>query len=452
MSNTRRKIFDSAELVTSQSRCFNNRSMESVRLSVCPDDVLVDRKVSVQVSGLEARQNVTVYTSVKGDKGVAFASCGCYQATTDGRLDLESMPSSSGTYTGIDGMGFIWSMLPSVGQRPGVQLLHSDVTKPQIVDISVYNGHLGFIDLCKGLSDSPVAKTVLKRWYKSQDVSRIPITSGRIRGSLFVPNGDRQFPGIIDIVGLEVGVMENRAALLASHGYVVMALPYYGYEDLPKHIVNLDLQYFKEAVTFMDTHIHVKPGGLGIIANSKGAEFAQLMAIHCDKIKYMVSVNGMPYITFFPIRNGDVSYPPAVKLDLSSCDFTDEGVVGRKGHILDTEKFIKVWESDVKILSICGSDDLNLHPDLQQLRVDCFPPDKRDNIELVTYKGAGHLIEPPFTPHCRASYNKLIQNNLVWGGNPIDHAYAQDDSWRRILHFLTKHFHGEDTVSKLHKL
>ncbi|XP_033752827.1 acyl-coenzyme A amino acid N-acyltransferase 1-like [Pecten maximus] len=157
----------------------------------------------------------------------------------------------------------------------------------------------------------------------------------------------------------------------------------------------------------------------------------------------MASVNGMPYITFYPIRDGEILHPPAIKLDLSSCDITEEGVVGRNGHCFDTGKFTKIWESDVKILSICGEDDLNLHPDLHQLQVDCFPANKRDNIELVKYKGAGHLIEPPFTPHCYASYNKLIRNCLVLGGNRIDHAHAQEDSWRRILQFFAKHFHGK---------
>ncbi|XP_021371263.1 acyl-coenzyme A amino acid N-acyltransferase 1-like [Mizuhopecten yessoensis] len=417
--------------------------MNGIRLSVDPNDVLVDEKVSVRASGLEARQQVTVYTSVKGDKGVTFASSGCYQATEDGELDLESMPSSAGTYTGVDGMGFIWSLLPSPGQRPGTQLLQNDVTKPQTVDISVYSGHRCLEDLCSGLLDAPLVTNVLTRWYKPNGVSRTPITSGRLRGTLFLPRGSGPFPGVIDIAGLELGVLENRAALLASHGYAVLALPYYGYEDLPKHTNKLDLQYFKDAAAFLDTHTHVKPGGLGILANSKGAEFAQLTAIHCPQIKCMVRVNGMPYITFFPIRDGDVLYPPAVNLDLSSCELTHEGVVGRNGHCFDTEKFTKVWESDVKILSICGGDDLNLPPDLHQLQVNCFPVNKRDDIELVKYKGAGHLIEPPFSPHCRASYNKLAQNNLVWGGNPKDHAAAQEDSWRRILQFFSKHFHGK---------
>ena len=35
-----------------------------------------------------------------------------------------------------------------------------------------------------------------------------------------------------------------------------------------------------------------------------------------------------------------------------------------------------------------------------------FPKDKKDNFQIISYPGAGHLIEPPYAPLCRKSYNK----------------------------------------------
>ena len=37
---------------------------------------------------------------------------------------------------------------------------------------------------------------------------------------------------------------------------------------------------------------------------------------------------------------------------------------------------------------------------------DNLPPEKSDNFHIVTYEGAGHLIEPPYTPLCEMSYHK----------------------------------------------
>ncbi|XP_033734777.1 bile acid-CoA:amino acid N-acyltransferase-like [Pecten maximus] len=439
ISVLRKPLYFVSKLRTVGFRCINTRAMDGVQLSIRPNDVLVDERVSVHVSGLASNQKVTIYSTIKGNKGEVFASCGCYSSGKDGTVDLENTPAVSGTYTGTDGMGFIWSMCATSGEKLGLRLLQSDVTKPQLVNISVHNGHLSLTDLCQGHSKPPMVSDVLSRWYKSPEVSRIPVMSGRLRGTLFLSNGPGPFPGVIDMYGAGGGVMEHRAALLASRGFAVYALPFFGYQDLQKSFNDLDLNYFKEAVTFLDTHTHVQSDGIGIIATSKGAELGQFLAIHCPLVKAIVSINGMPYLSFSPIHDGSTSYPNAIELDLALYELSEEGIIAKPGHCFDTSKFFKVWESDVKILNICGGDDMNVHPDLQQLQVKCFPAHKRDNIELLVYQGAGHLIDPPFSPHCRASFNKLLQNCLVWGGNPVDHAYAQEDSWRRILTFFNRH-------------
>lgn len=50
---------------------------------------------------------------------------------------------------------------------------------------------------------------------------------------------------------------EPRASLLANKGFVVLALAYMGYEDLPKGPKKLDLEYFEEAVTYLRKHPEV---------------------------------------------------------------------------------------------------------------------------------------------------------------------------------------------------
>lgn len=47
------------------------------------------------------------------------------------------------------------------------------------------------------------------------------------------------------------GLSEARASLLSNKGFVVLALAYYRYQDLPKNPEMLDLEYFEEAVTYL---------------------------------------------------------------------------------------------------------------------------------------------------------------------------------------------------------
>lgn len=65
------------------------------------------------------------------------------------------------------------------------------------------------------------------------------------------------FPGIVDIYGVGSGLLEYRASLLAGKGFAVMALAYHNYEDLPKGLEILHLEYFEEAVNYLLDHPQV---------------------------------------------------------------------------------------------------------------------------------------------------------------------------------------------------
>ncbi|CAL8386315.1 unnamed protein product [Gadus morhua 'NCC'] len=77
-------------------------------------------------------------------------------------------------------------------------------------------------------------------------------------------------------------------------------------------------------------------------------------------------------------------------------------------------------------------------------------------LTTLTYPKAGHLIEPPFTPHVRASKFIFLHSKekamMLWGGEPKAHAVAQEDSWKRILNFLKEHLCIEPTLAPQAKL
>ena len=57
--------------------------------------------------------------------------------------------------------------------------------------------------------------------------------------------GEGAHPGVIDMFGAAVGILEIRAALLAAHGFAAMALAFFNFEDLPKEMNDLRLEYFQ---------------------------------------------------------------------------------------------------------------------------------------------------------------------------------------------------------------
>jgi dienelactone hydrolase len=111
--------------------------------------------------------------------------------------------------------------------------MKKDVTTPLVVDMVV-----------RGEDDQVLASTSCERWFLSPDVLRVPVRHGRLRGTLFIPKDRGPFPGVVDLYGTAGGLVEYRAALLASKGFVTFALAYFAYDDLPRAI-DLDMEYFE---------------------------------------------------------------------------------------------------------------------------------------------------------------------------------------------------------------
>lgn len=76
-----------------------------------------------------------------------------------------------------------------------------------------------------------------------------------------LPAGPGPFPAVIDLFGGAGGLIEFRAGLLASRGFAVLALAFFAYEDLPRTLTQLDLEYFEEAANLLLRHPKVSAAG-----------------------------------------------------------------------------------------------------------------------------------------------------------------------------------------------
>lgn len=54
--------------------------------------------------------------------------------------------------------------------------------------------------------------------------------------------------------GDEGGLIELRSSLLATRGFAALSLPYFDFEDLPRVMKELKLEYFEEAARFLQRH------------------------------------------------------------------------------------------------------------------------------------------------------------------------------------------------------
>ena len=87
-------------------------------------------------------------------------------------------------------------------------------------------------------------------------------------------------------------MIEIKGPLLASRGFATLSLAFFGYDDLPKSMKNLDFSYFEEAAEWLSRQPQISREGIGVMSVSSGSQFLFMLAIHRkDLIKAIVAVS-----------------------------------------------------------------------------------------------------------------------------------------------------------------
>ena len=173
-----------------------NSSAARVEIQINPVTSLVDEEISINVTGLSPRQTVTLRAKLLGDSHEVFESYGHFIANGEGVVCVAEQEPLHGSYCGADAMGLMWSMEPSPGQRDGLRLSKKDVTKPYLVELQLYGGHVKDFHSSVGEGLQPITEATFEKWYMTNNVQRIPVREGRLRGALFLPPGEGPFPGM----------------------------------------------------------------------------------------------------------------------------------------------------------------------------------------------------------------------------------------------------------------
>ena len=85
-------------------------------------------------------------------------------------------------------MGLFTTMIQNPGHRRGQRYIKLDVTSPQIVNFTVFNGHITW-DECHHATSKIIVCAEKKRWFLDKTVQREEIRYGKLRGTMFTPVG-----------------------------------------------------------------------------------------------------------------------------------------------------------------------------------------------------------------------------------------------------------------------
>ncbi|XP_072274971.1 acyl-coenzyme A amino acid N-acyltransferase 1-like [Pyxicephalus adspersus] len=405
-----------------------------VNLTITPETGLADEHVQITASGLQPNQLATIRLTLHDEKENVFQSRAFYKADGEGQINLDNNPALGGTYQGVYPMGLLWSLKPL---KPFQRPVKRDVKAgPFLYTVDLFD----FVSMGLGPEPQPTCSATFNRWHIAADVQRTQIREGRARGTIFSPAGEKAYLGIIDLFGGGGGLAEYRASLLASRGFVVFALAYFGYEDLPRSFQKLHLEYFEEAADLLLKHPKVAGPKLGVLGVSKGAEIALLLASYLPQIGATVSINGTGNVFGSTIYHKGKVLIKGTPYTQEKMAITKEGFMSTAGlYDPRPSSLIPVQRATGNILFLTGAADqyYNSHSFAHFLYFHMIRHDNTKN-RMKTYPGAGHLIEPPGFPFSYAAHLRGQNLPLLYGGELIPHCQAEDSIWKEIQVFFRK--------------
>uniref|UniRef100_A0A8C4RKT7 Uncharacterized protein n=1 Tax=Erpetoichthys calabaricus TaxID=27687 RepID=A0A8C4RKT7_ERPCA len=251
-----------------------------------PTRALMDEPFQLEVACLPPHCPVTLRSTLCNEGNDLWEAFSHYVSDERGRVNVSKDESLGGSYVGCEPMGLLWSLRLAVGGRQPVRLRKKNIQTPFVVDISLFDGHI----TDNFNTQTALAVTTMERWYMAPGVRCIEVRENGVVGTLFIPPGPGPFPALLDVWGLG-GLMEHRAALLASRGYACLALAHINHPELQLGS-GMGISYFQESWNLLQSVPQVSADRLGLLGSCFGAAIFILMASELPDISVSVSQSG----------------------------------------------------------------------------------------------------------------------------------------------------------------
>lgn len=417
-----------------------------VSVTVTPTEPLFDEELRIRVEGLTPEQRVTVSAEMAFRK-TRWSGSATFDASAEGVVDLTESAPISGCYEGIRPMGLFQHMEPVESDQSGDRW-KSDVQ-------------------LKVKGDDSLAETTVTRYVKNPGVKVTEVDHPDLVGTWYLPASVRSAPPILLLGGRDPGIPDgNRAPLLASRGYPVLSLAYFGTGELPAELAEVPIEYFQTAGAWLLDQAAVRSDGLSVIGTGVGADLALFLGAHIRDITTVIAYNGSCVMfqgigqgltepgAAFVLDGEDLPYvsckiPNRFLLRIARCLLTNSDIELRQLYESGLERAsaerieaatIPVEKTEAQVLLITGEDDkIRPMPTLasmteRRLDSDTFGQEYRH----LRYETAGHDIRSPFQPTTqRGPGGRFLPGiNVDFGGTPQGYATAEAESWSVVLEYL----------------
>ena len=294
----------------------------------------------------------------------------------------------------------------------------------------------------------------------------IKVTDRGLVATLHLPPVTDRRPGVIVLGGSSGGLSSANlyGEPLAAAGFVTLCLAYFAMDGLPSDLSDIPLEYFNQAIEWLQGHPAVDGDRLAIVGSSRGGEAALVIGANFPAIKAVVA--NVPSHVVWQGATADLSKKtsswslggvglPFVSLvsprvGTSWCEWFEASLRDPSAPV---DAAIPVERINGPILFVAGAAD-GVWPSstmvdraIERLRRHRFAFE----IEHARYEDAGHaFLVPPYrvgpaaNPWPPESYHpphwmRSGLPALALGGTADGNRLARMDAWPRMVAFLRRH-------------
>jgi dienelactone hydrolase len=415
-------------------------------LRIQQPDVLADEPVQFSVVGCSPGEAVTI-TAAWTVGGEPVRSEARFTADSTGTVDPARHPSIGGSYTGVEPHGLWWS----------IGLSHTDLATETLEPWTVSLTATGAAGATWESSGSLVRRKA------ALSVRQLEVTSGRLRGIAFIPDGPGPFPSVLLFSGSGGGLatVQCQASLLASRGFATLALAYFNYADLPAELVEIPLEYFRDGMDWLIANAPAPGGRLAVMGASRGGELALLLGSSYPERVAAVVAKVPSGVVWGGLTRDDDEDRDAWTLEgrpihpLTGEGIGVEALPRRDGAIVLTPSFeavlaaatpeqltaaeIPVERCGGPVLMLSGEDDA-MWPSVAMSDIAAARAVRHGlgyPVRHLRYPDAGHTCTVPAGfPTPLAAVHPVTGGRYAYGGTTAGNAHASASSWLETIEFL----------------
>ena len=423
-----------------------------MKFQIQPLTALCDERINIRIFDLPpfGKVKISASMSIPWAENAKYGSFACFTADSSGHLDLSEQKPDSGSYDFIDSMGLILSLKRVKGKLKDV-IGNISVNQSLFIDIIAECGQDSSSIRVERLLISPELKSLK---INDEFVGELFYTENSSNKTIIVLGGssNRDLSTILPLSGL-----------LASRGFNVLALAFFGEKGLNSALAEIPLEYFEKVFAWLEKNPITNCKEIYAYGGSIGAVLALLLASRYPIITKVAAINPLAWcfqgLTLKKISlwtYGGKSLP-FVKFawlssfaNIMSCFIKNKpfGFAYTYRKSLEAannreEARIKLENSKADILLFGGQKDgwWDTHDACLKIVEELERHNYRHTYEYVSYENGGHACYAPFViPVDELSAPLKIAPRLVFseGVSREANAHMLEDSWRKAIEFFKR--------------